>query len=383
MTTKKTVILVVDDDAQIVRLVTHALQAEGYAVLTASDGQQALYLVETNDIDLLLLDLLLPKRSGFEVCEQIRTYSPLPIIVLTARGQVVDKLRAFELGADDYVTKPFHVVELLARVRAVLRRAQWSVNGQGRHLSREMTIRGLIVDDARHQVTVDGRLIALTPTEYRLLVSLVQNAGLVMTFDQLLEQVWGVDYVGEGHLLSVNMHRLRTKLEPDPAHPTYILTKPGFGYLLPVPAPGAAMKAESPSRKQLMPSVLIVDDDEEIRASLRLVLEDEGYTVAEAPHGGEALTLLRRRSERRVVLLDQLMPVLDGTGVLRTLQAEPALAQQHTFVLVTALRPLPLQTRVLATSLGVPVLKKPFELDRLLTLVAQQAKRLEDPSPER
>ena len=286
MAAKKTAILVVDNDAQILRMVKHGLQAEGYVVLTASDGQQALDQVETNDLDLLLLDLLLPTLSGFEICEHIRTFSPLPIMMLTAREQIADKRRAFELGADDYVTKPFHWVELLARVRAALRRVQWSVNGQGKHLSGKITIRGLTVDVASQQVRVDGRLVALTPIEYRLLVSLAQNAGLVPTFDQLLEQVWGVDYVGEGHVLSVNMHRLRRKLEPDPAHPSYILTKPGFGYLLPVSAEGTSVQTGSPSRNQQKSSGWRVED-EEMLASLPLVLEYAGIPVSEALYGWE------------------------------------------------------------------------------------------------
>lgn len=237
MGVKKATILAVDDDARTLQLIIRSLQTEGYEVISATNGEQAIEAAASRDVDLMLLDIVLPIFTGFEVCEQIRSFSTVPIIVLTARGQVEDKARALELGADDYLTKPFSFIELLARVRAVLRRAQWGGNGIGEsnrlHQPTKLVIGDLTIDFLRHQVLVNDRPVALTPIEYRILVHLAQNAGRVVTYDLLLEHVWGVEYVGEGHLLNVNINRLRNKLELDPAHPAYIVTKPGFGYTLP------------------------------------------------------------------------------------------------------------------------------------------------------
>ena len=233
MPAKNTLILVAEDEPQALRLVTRSLEAGGYEVIGARDGQQALEEMETKEPDLLLLDILMPGINGFEVCEQVRTFSVVPIIVVTARGQVQDKARAFDAGADDYITKPFSIVELLARVRAVLRRAQWGANGNTGKQPPVITIGKLTVDFPKHQVMMDGRVVALTPIEHRILSYLIQNAGRVVTYDLLLEHVWGVEYIGEGHLLKVNINRLRNKIEPDPAHPTYILTKMNLGYMMP------------------------------------------------------------------------------------------------------------------------------------------------------
>ncbi len=232
MDAKKTTILVVDDEPRLLKFVDLNLEAEGYAVLTTTDGQHALDLVKEHKPDLVLLDLMMPGMDGFSVCQAIRQFSALPIIVVTARGQDQDKTRSFELGADDYVIKPFSVVELLARIRAVLRRAQVSSNEAASALQRTMTIGRLTLDESRHEVRLAGREIALAPLEYHLLSYLAQNAGRVVTQDQLLEHIWGEEYAGESHLLRVNMSRLRSKLEPDPAHPRYLLTKPGIGYML-------------------------------------------------------------------------------------------------------------------------------------------------------
>jgi DNA-binding response OmpR family regulator len=151
--------------------------------------------------------------------------------VLTARGQVADKVRAFDLGADDYLTKPFSLGELLARVRAVLRRARWGVEDYERKMPTQMTIGNVFIDFSQHHVRVDTRMIMLTPIEYRILAHLIRHAGHVIPHDLLLEHVWGSAYIGESHLLKVNIHRLRNKIEPDPAQPRYIITKPGFGYM--------------------------------------------------------------------------------------------------------------------------------------------------------
>ena len=232
MGAKKTTILAVDDEQRLLKFVAYNLESEGYKVLTATDGQQALELVRTHKPDLVLLDLMMPEMDGFAVCQSIRQFSAVPIIILTARGQDQDKIRGFDLGADDYLTKPFSVEELLVRIRAVVRRAQVTANEHAYALQTTMTIGPLSIDDARHLVTMAGREIVLTPIEYRLLFHLAQNAGRVVTQEQLLEHIWGEEYVDEGHLLRVNMSRLRSKLEPDPAHPRYLLTKVGIGYML-------------------------------------------------------------------------------------------------------------------------------------------------------
>jgi len=232
MSAKKTTILTADDDPQLLRLVSRNLQLDGYDVLTAADGQQALELIEARSPDLVLLDVMMPRLDGFSVCQRVREFSSVPIIILTARGNDQDKIRGLDLGADDYLTKPFSVDELLARVRAVLRRAQLSAVDSTQGLRSRVTIGDLTVDYAQHQVTMSGREVELTPIEYRLLAYLTQNAGRIVTQDLLLEHVWGAEYVGESHLLQVNINRLRRKLEPDVARPCYIQTKTGVGYLL-------------------------------------------------------------------------------------------------------------------------------------------------------
>ena len=235
MPAKKSTILVADDDPQLLRLMTRNLQFEGYSLLTASDGKQALDLFEQHQPDLLLLDVMMPKMDGFAVCTRIREFSAVPIIIITARGQDQDKIQGLDLGADDYLTKPFNVDELLARVRAVLRRAHFSTHELAHALpttAMTTTIGALTIEYAQRLVTMHDREIALTPTEYRILSYLAQNVGQVITQDLLLEHVWGVEYVGEGHMLQVNMNRLRRKIEPDHIHPRYVLTKVGIGYLL-------------------------------------------------------------------------------------------------------------------------------------------------------
>ena len=232
MPAKKTTILTADDDPQLLRLMTRNLQLEGYEVLAASDGQQALEQIEHNALDLVLLDVMMPKMDGFSVCHRVRQFSAVPIIIVTARGQDQDKVRGLDLGADDYLTKPFSVDELLARARAVLRRAQFTAKEQAQSLQASMTTGELTVDFSQHLVTLAGREVPLTPTEYRILAYLAQNAGRVVTQDLLLEHVWGTEYLGESHMLQVNINRLRHKIEADPAAPRYILTKVGVGYSL-------------------------------------------------------------------------------------------------------------------------------------------------------
>lgn len=232
MPAKKTTVLAADDDPQLLRLMTRNLQLEGYDVLAASDGQQALELIESNSPDLVLLDVMMPKMDGFTVCYRVREFSAVPIIIVTARGQDQDKVRGLDLGADDYLTKPFSVDELLARVRAVLRRAQFTTREHTQGLRASTATGNLLVDYSQHMVMMNGQEIALTPTEYRIIAYLAQNVGRVVTQDLLLEHVWGPEYLGESHMLQVNINRLRRKLEIDPTEPHYILTKVGVGYSL-------------------------------------------------------------------------------------------------------------------------------------------------------
>ena len=233
MSARKTTILVADDDPQLLRLVTRNLELDGYTILSAGDGQRALELMEAHAPDLALLDVMMPKLDGFSVLQRVREYSAVPIIIVTARGQDQDKVRGLDLGADDYLTKPFSIEELLARVRAVLRRSQLTAGEYAQGSQSAATIGELTVDFAQHRVTMAGHEVSLTPIEYRILAYLAQNAGRVLTQDLLLEHVWGPEYLGESHLLQVNVNRLRRKLEPEAAQPRYILTKTGVGYLLP------------------------------------------------------------------------------------------------------------------------------------------------------
>jgi DNA-binding response OmpR family regulator len=240
MPMRKTTVLTADDDPQLLRLIARNLQLEDYDVLVASDGQQALEQIEQHAPDLVLLDVMMPRMDGFTVCQRVREFSAVPIIIVTARGQDQDKVRGLDLGADDYLTKPFSIEELLARVRAVLRRAQFTASEQAHAMHTTTTIGDLTIDFAQHLVTMGAREIELTPTEYRILAYLAQNSDRVVTQDLLLEHVWGMEYVGEGHMLQVNINRLRRKLEPDHAHPRYILTKVGIGYLLAAQPDGPA-----------------------------------------------------------------------------------------------------------------------------------------------
>lgn len=232
MPAKQTTILIADDDPQFLRLVMRTLQMEGYEVLSASDGQQALTRIEIHSPDLVLLDVKMPKMDGFIVCQRVREFSSVPIIIVTACGRDQDKVRGLDLGADDYLTKPFRVDELLARVRAVLRRAQLLSKENSQGLCARTTIGDLEINYAQHRVTMAGREVPLTPTEYRIITYLAQHAGRIVTQDLLVEAVWGSEHLGENHMLHVSIHRLRYKLEADPLHPQYILTKRRVGFLL-------------------------------------------------------------------------------------------------------------------------------------------------------
>jgi DNA-binding response OmpR family regulator len=216
----------------LLRLVARNLQFEDYDVLMASDGEVALDLIEAHNPDAVLLDVMMPRMDGFTVCHRVREFSTVPIILVTARGQDQDKIRGLDLGADDYLTKPFSVDELLARVRAVLRRAQFTSNDAASAARTIQTIGEMTIDYTQHLVTIAGREVTLTPIEYRLLAYLAQNAGRIVTQELLLSHVWGSEYAGESHMLQVNINRLRRKIEADPASPRYIRTKVGIGYLL-------------------------------------------------------------------------------------------------------------------------------------------------------
>ena len=219
-------ILVVDDEPAIRRFLHTSLAAHDYVVFEVASGQEALTAVVAHRPDLIVLDLGLPDMDGIEVTRLLREWTQIPIIIVTVQEQEAAKIAALDAGADDYVTKPFGMGELLARMRVALRRAA-SPAAEPVFTSGELT-----VDLARRLVTVGDREVQVTPTEYDLLRTLVAHAGKVLTHRQLLRQVWGVGYEGEAHLLRVNMSNLRHKLEPDAARPNYILTEPGVGYRL-------------------------------------------------------------------------------------------------------------------------------------------------------
>jgi two-component system KDP operon response regulator KdpE len=219
-------VLVVDDEPAIRRFLHTSLSAHGYAVVEAVNGRDALAAVAAHRPDLVLLDLGLPDMDGIEITRKLREWTQIPIIIVTVQEQEAAKIDALDAGADDYVTKPFGMGELLARMRVALRRAASPA------AEPIFTSGDLVVDLGRRLVTVSGDEVQLTPTEYDLLRTLVTYAGKVLTHRQLLRQVWGVGYESETHLLRVNMSNLRHKLEPDTARPTHILTEPGVGYRL-------------------------------------------------------------------------------------------------------------------------------------------------------
>ncbi len=220
-------ILVVDDEERMARFIRLNLEHDGFQVIECFKGMQAVSLLRDKMPDVVILDVMLPDIDGFEVLQLVREVSSIPVIMLTAKGEEEDRIKGLELGADDYVTKPFSPRELVSRVRAVLRRVdQSSTTGEGiinvdEHLK---------IDFGRREIRLDGELIKLRPTEYRLLYHLVKNAGWVMTYDQILAKVWGYEYRDEPHYVRLYVNYLRQKLEKDPAKPIYILTERGVGY---------------------------------------------------------------------------------------------------------------------------------------------------------
>ncbi len=220
-------ILIVDDDPAILRLLSTNLKARGYEICTATDGEESLEAVQKDFIDLIILDLMMPKVDGVEVCRRIREWSDVPIIILSARGDENDKVKCLDLGADDYLTKPFGIAELMARIKTAFRHRGDPTVAPAQAT---FTCDGLEINYAKRRVTVDGREITLTPTEFALLQHLAVNSDKVLTHNMLLQSVWGNEYSSEKEYLRVFVGRLRRKLEPDPKNPKYIQTIPGVGY---------------------------------------------------------------------------------------------------------------------------------------------------------
>jgi DNA-binding response OmpR family regulator len=223
-------ILLVDDEPRYVRLMEANLSTEGYQVLKAYNGQEAVDIVADQMPDLVILDIMMPVLDGFAACERIREFSNVPIIVVTAKGEERDRVRGLDLGADDYIVKPFSATELLARVRAVLRRAQKT---GGVYQQSVFDHGNLKIEFARAEVFRDEKMVFLSATEYRLLLQLALNIGRVLPPEQLLTDVWGPEYRDDKEILWVSISRLRQKLEDDPRNPMHIVTRSGLGYTMP------------------------------------------------------------------------------------------------------------------------------------------------------
>ena len=228
MLSKKASVLVVDDDIRILRMVKRMLELEGYQLLVANSGEAALRTFDNETPDIVLLDIIMPDIDGYTVCQRIREFSQIPIIMVTAKGNDQEKVEGLDVGADDYVTKPFSASELAARVRAILRR----IKSRDESTEPVFYSNDLVVDFARHRVCVGNQEVNLSPTEYKLLSYMSCNAGRVVTPDQLLDKIWGEEYAGDSHLLQVSMARLRRKLKDDAKNPSYIMTRPGIGYMM-------------------------------------------------------------------------------------------------------------------------------------------------------
>ncbi|MEN8172238.1 MAG: response regulator transcription factor [Chloroflexota bacterium] len=223
-------ILIVDDEPRYIRLMEANLMEAGFDVIKGVNGQEAVDLVAEQQPDLVLLDILMPVLDGFDACMRIREFSNVPIIMVTARGDERDRVRGLDLGADDYIVKPYSASELLARVRAVLRRAKVEESTTQPAIFRH---RNLEVNFARAEVFLDGEEVMLSATEYRLLLQFTHNLGRIITSEELLENVWGESYRDDKEILWVSISRLRQKLEDDPKKPSYIVTRSGLGYTMP------------------------------------------------------------------------------------------------------------------------------------------------------
>jgi DNA-binding response OmpR family regulator len=212
----------------MLRMMKRMLELEDFDVITANCGEAALKIFDKDAPALVLLDIMMPDMDGYMVCRRIREFSQVPIIMVTAKGDDKEKVEGLNIGADDYVTKPFSASELAARVRAVLRR----IGDQDRHQEAVFQYKDLVIDYTSRRVTVNNQDLQLTSTEYKMLSYIALNAGRVVTPDQLLDKVWGEEYVGAAHLLQVNIARLRKKLGDNAKSPTYIMTRPGIGYII-------------------------------------------------------------------------------------------------------------------------------------------------------
>jgi len=226
-------ILIVEDDKTLIDVLKYNFSKEGYRVVTAIDGLQGLEVARAEKPDIIILDIMLPKLDGLEVCRILRKEMTTPILMLTAKVEEIDKVVGLELGADDYITKPFSLRELLARIRAMLRRAEMlkqEAASREEAMPAVMIARGLEVDLARHQVSLDGSILDLSPKEFELLVFLMRNRSRAFTRDYLLEKVWGYDYAGDTRTVDVHIRWLRRKIEAEPSRPQYLLTVRGYGY---------------------------------------------------------------------------------------------------------------------------------------------------------
>ena len=228
MSSKKPLVLVVDDDVRMLRMVRRILELESYRIITAGNAEAALDVFDSENPDMVLLDVMMPGMDGYTACQRIREFSQIPIIMVTARSIDEEKVRGLDSGADDYITKPFSASELTARVRAVLRRAPLRDEIQEPILK----CGDLVIDFGRQRVTLDGQYLNLTATEHRLLSYLARNADRILTPNQILEKVWGEKYLGETNLLQANITRLRKRLKDNAKNPKYILTRPGIGYMM-------------------------------------------------------------------------------------------------------------------------------------------------------
>jgi DNA-binding response OmpR family regulator len=226
-------VLVVEDEARIARLIRANLTVSGYTVTLCQNGEEAMELVDREDPDLILLDVMLPKVDGFTVCRQIREFSQVPIIMVTAKDDPADRVMGLNLGADDYLVKPFVVEELLARVKAVLRRTSAAEEAKA---PSHMDVGPLSIHFAEHKVFKAGEEVKLSPTEYRLLAYLARNRNRTLTHDDLLTRVWGPEYRSAMEYLRVAVGRLRKKIEADPAHPEFIMNTHGIGYTFKTPS---------------------------------------------------------------------------------------------------------------------------------------------------
>ena len=223
-------VLVVEDEKSFVEALKVGLDREGFDVKIAEDGLMALNLFRTFKPDLILLDVMLPKISGLDVCKEIRTESKVPIIMVTAKGEEIDTVVGLEVGADDYVTKPYRLREVVARMRSLLRRSNWSDETEAISEGRVITVSDIQIDIDKYEVKVRNEIVDFPLKEFELLLLLLENAGRVLTRDVLIDRVWGFDYVGDTKTLDVHIKRLRSKVEKDPSKPMSIVTVRGVGY---------------------------------------------------------------------------------------------------------------------------------------------------------